>query len=198
MYKTKITILLILLLLPLWALAGKKEIVVFKLDSVTREPKAEPEPQITEKLIYEDDLIKIMWVPGKEAFSFMLENRTDKLLKILWEESSLITQAGESHRVIHAGVKFINQDQPMPPTMVPQKANIKDLIASSDCPHVKPAKIMGTYCDSEIYSDKLPKSDQIGEREKALQQVLRVVLTIQKEEQKYIYDFTFKAEKGEK
>lgn len=160
-----------------------KGIIVFKLSSVNREPKASPESSIAKEAIYEDEIIKIEWLASHDKFSCVLENKSNGFLKVIWDESTFISQSKESHKIIHGGVRLSDRNQSLPPTMIPQGSNIKDSVFPSD--YVEWGH--NDWIKAPMYSDEMLD-----------QGVLRVILTIQKDEKKYIYDFTFKPEKGEK
>ena len=94
---------------------GESKIVNFQEDGKT-------------KYSYEDEMIKIVWLPISTQFGFTLQNKTDHSMKIIWDEAAYVNVNGTSERVMHVGVKYIDRSNPQPPTVIVKKANIDDMI----------------------------------------------------------------------
>jgi hypothetical protein len=84
------------------------------------------------KYSYEDDMIKIVWLPLSTQFGFTLQNKTDHSIKIIWDEAVYVDPNGSSGRVMHTGVKYIDRNNPQPPTVIVKNANIDDMIVPTD------------------------------------------------------------------
>jgi hypothetical protein len=84
------------------------------------------------KISYEDELIKIVWLPLSSQFSFNLKNKTDHSIKIIWNEAVYVDENGSSGRVMHSGVKYVDRNNPQPPTVVVKNASIDDIIVPTD------------------------------------------------------------------
>jgi hypothetical protein len=84
----------------------------------------------TTKYSYEDELIKIVWLPLSTEFSFTLENKSDHSIQIVWDEAAY--ENGSTGRIMHSGVKYIDRNNPQPPTVVIKKAKIDDIILPTD------------------------------------------------------------------
>jgi hypothetical protein len=85
-----------------------------------------------QKYFFEDEMVKIAWVPGTEGISFALHNKTKHSIKLLWNEAVFIDPQGTSHRVMHNGVKFNDRNGDQPATVIPRLGNISDNIVSVD------------------------------------------------------------------
>jgi hypothetical protein len=81
---------------------------------------------------YQDSIIQIKWTYTATAFEFTMLNKTNKSLKVLWEESAYIDENGESKRVFHKGVKYIDRSQTQPSTTVIRGSVLSDLVAPVD------------------------------------------------------------------
>lgn len=81
---------------------------------------------------YEDDFIKIIWLPALTEFSFTLENKSDNSIKIIWDEAVYIDEDNSSRKVIHSGVKYIDGEKAQPPTVIAKKTKINDLVTPVD------------------------------------------------------------------
>jgi len=84
------------------------------------------------KYFFEDNLVKIFWLATARGVSFVLENRTDHSIKIVWDEASYVDVEGVSHRVIHEGVKYADRNASQPPTVVVRKGSVTDIVVPSD------------------------------------------------------------------
>jgi hypothetical protein len=84
------------------------------------------------KIFYEDEVVKIIWIPQPKQIAFSLYNKSDFNLKIIWDEAAYIDENGVSRRVIHKGTKYIDRFNPQPPTIVAKNSYIIDLIYPAD------------------------------------------------------------------
>ena len=81
---------------------------------------------------FEDDLVKALWSVSGSNISFSIQNKTDHSIKIPWDEAAFIDESGSSHRVMHAGVKYTDRQQPQAPSIIARKASIEDLVFPTD------------------------------------------------------------------
>ena len=84
------------------------------------------------KYYFEDAMVKIVWIPGVAGFDFILNNKTEHSIRILWDEAAFVDENGFSHRVIHSGVKYTDKDRPQPPSVVPGGSNLGDIVIPAD------------------------------------------------------------------
>lgn len=84
------------------------------------------------KYSYEDDMIKIVWLPLSTQFAFALENKTDHSIKIIWDEAVYVGPDGSSGRVMHKGIKYTDRNNPQSPTVVVKNANIDDIVVPTE------------------------------------------------------------------
>jgi len=84
------------------------------------------------KYSFEDELVKIIWLPSARDVSFILTNKTTHSIKIIWDEASYVDEYGANHRVIHSGTKYLDRNQPQPPSVVVRGAILTDLVYPSD------------------------------------------------------------------
>ena len=81
---------------------------------------------------YEDDFIKIIWLPALTEFSFTLENKSDNSIKIIWDEAVYVDEDNSSLKVIHSGVKYVDGEKAQPLTVIAKKTEINDLVTPVD------------------------------------------------------------------
>jgi len=92
-------------------------------------------PTISDNLEYKDDKIDISFSILKDnlyplnfnGLRFKLINETDKILKINWDEVSIVL-SGEAGRVIHNGVELRDKDKAQVPTIIPVNSYWSDFI----------------------------------------------------------------------
>ncbi|MHA6697325.1 hypothetical protein [Chryseobacterium sp. A321] len=77
---------------------------------------------------FSDSLIVITFIPSSTQIGFKLENKTDKNIKIDWNQVLIIDIDGGSKKVFHSGVRYIERDKEQAPTIIYKGTNITDLI----------------------------------------------------------------------
>jgi len=102
-----------------------------KLDLTLESVEHEGEGYNSEKS-FQDSLILIKWTYTINSIDFTLQNRSNKTIKVIWEEASFIDEKGEAKRVMHQGVKYIDRDNAQPPTSVIRGATLNDTISPTD------------------------------------------------------------------
>ncbi len=84
-----------------------------------------------EALTYVDSSIIASFAVGKKDISMVLKNQTSNTIKILWDET-LFIRNGSPGKVMHAGVKYTDRNQSMPPSVVPAGTTFDDVIIPTD------------------------------------------------------------------
>lgn len=84
------------------------------------------------RYVYSDSLMSIAWLPYPQQFEFVLQNKSDHTMKVIWNEAAFVDSNGGTHPVMHQGVKFSDKNNPMPPSVVISGGNLSDLIYPSD------------------------------------------------------------------
>jgi hypothetical protein len=80
---------------------------------------------------YEDSDLKIKFTVGTKEIDFEIYNKTDKSVKIIWDETSFIPY-GEGKKVMHKGVKYVDRDAAQVPTSIPSKTTWSDIVVPTD------------------------------------------------------------------
>lgn len=157
------------------------------------------------KYYFEDEMVGILWFVGREQINFVLENKTNHSIKIMWDESAYVDLSGVSHRMMHSGVKHAERNNPQPPTVVVRNGKIEDLVSPTD----------NVYFDKGYYryysspgswktKPLLPFSQVDGDEAKFREKVnacidhnIQVLLALKIEEAVNDYIFTFKINNAE-
>lgn len=89
-------------------------------------------PEESVKLAFEDGSIRIAFAVVESQIQFSLQNKTQSPIEINWDQSAFIDFSGQSHRVIHAGIKWNDREKSQAPTIVPPTARINDIVYPAD------------------------------------------------------------------
>lgn len=81
--------------------------------------------------VYEDNDLKITFSVGTKEIDFEVYNKTDKSVKIIWDETSFIPY-GEGKKVMHKGVKYVDRNAAQVPTAIPSKTTWSDIVVPTD------------------------------------------------------------------
>ena len=83
-------------------------------------------------ILYEDSVLKCVWVVGVDRLSFALKNKTENSMKIIWDEAAYIDQNGSTQKVMHSGVKYTDRNSSQPPSVIIRGAQIEDVVIPND------------------------------------------------------------------
>ncbi|OPL14553.1 MAG: hypothetical protein AVO38_11325 [delta proteobacterium ML8_D] len=100
-------------------------------------------PKANKTLSYEDRFVKIDFSITKKQFGFILQNRTDNPIIIDWNQVSYVDVLGESHKVMHSGIKYTDRAKPQPPTVLPPTAKLEDIVFPIDYVYYSSGKYGG-------------------------------------------------------
>jgi len=155
---------------------------------------------------FEDEMIKALWLPTTQQFFFMLENKTDHSIRIIWDEAALVDPKGQTHKVTHSGVKYIDRNNPQAPSVVVRKGKITDIVVPSDLIYYGDSsstfqQLMGVSKTGWHVKDMIPRIQEGGDPQNLLNiaqqyvgQSIQILLPIQIEEiiNDYIFIFVIK------
>lgn len=150
------------------------------------------------KFLFEDGLVRILWLPTAKQVSFELTNKTKHSIKLIWDDAAFVDTSGESHRVIHQGIKYTAKDSPQPPTTVVHGTTISELIYPAD--YVTMSKYSYKWNEQDLllasFTDYGWNSESIPIYQKGVKNYVgktyKVLLPIQIEDVVNDYLFTFK------
>ena len=84
------------------------------------------------KYSFDDNLVNVVWLVTNDDISFVLENKTDYSMKIIWDDAAFVDSKGQSQRVMHSGVKYTDRNNSQPPTIIVRKGKITDIVQPVD------------------------------------------------------------------
>lgn len=155
-----------------------------------------------EKYYFEDDMVKIVWIPTASQVSFVLTNKTDHSIKIVWDEAAFVDENGVTHRVMHSGVKYIDRNNPQPPSIVVRKGSVSDLIIPTDNIYYwsgydsgwRKTPLFPTY---SVVGDSTAATQLRSKSKKYIGKTIQVLLPLQIEDVVNEYIFTFEVKNVE-
>ena len=156
------------------------------------------EEEGTAKYSFEDEMVRIVWLPTDFEISFALTNKTDHSIKIIWDEAAYVGIDGISERVIHAGVKYTDRNNSQPPTVVIRKGTVTDLIIPSDNIYYVSGRY-GGWEELPLLPDvKAPNVEELKSKaEKYIGKTIQVLLPLQIEDIVNEYIFIFEVQNVE-
>lgn len=89
-------------------------------------------PVLSENLSFSDDYIDIIFSVDETDVGFNIRNKTDRGIKIIWDDISMINPDGNSSRIIHNGIRLMDRNIPQATTMIPPKSNVLDMLVPSE------------------------------------------------------------------
>ncbi|MGB3860765.1 MAG: hypothetical protein WA915_01685 [Candidatus Aminicenantaceae bacterium] len=151
--------------------------------------------------IFEDGMIKILWLPSVAMFEFLLENKTNSPIKIIWNEAAYVCEKGDSHKIIHAGVKYSQRNRHQMPSAIEPKSRLKDFVYPADYMSF----VDEGWIEKPLWSGNwegkplLPTSQKGGDPQEFLNsakssigRTIQVLLPIRVEDVTYDYTFIFR------
>jgi hypothetical protein len=65
---------------------------------------------------------------GDRSFQLRFENLTARNVKILWERSEYTDTNGQSHRLMHSGIRFQDRNNPIPDQIVQPRSSVQEAV----------------------------------------------------------------------
>lgn len=88
-------------------------------------------PSESKELVYENDTLKISFLLQPKYIEVNLFNKTDDGVRINWDEVSFSIN-GKAQRIVHKETATDKVTETQPPTSIPPKSNLRDLLLSTD------------------------------------------------------------------
>jgi len=85
------------------------------------------------KFYFEDEMVGIKWRPTPNDIVFVVHNKTDNPVKIVWDEGKFIDEEGVIHRLLHSGIGYEERNDFHPPTIIYAKNTLEDFVYPADC-----------------------------------------------------------------
>lgn len=152
---------------------------------------------------FSDSLISITFIPSYTQIGFKLENKTDKNIKIDWNQALIIDVNGTSKKVFHSNVRYIERDKEQAPTIIYKGTNITELIMPIDNVHYVSGRY-GGWRTKPLFETQLTPSlsfysvydpNLVGKTFKA---VIPIIIDDKPLEYVYTFEITFTPKESKK
>lgn len=164
--------------------------VDYKLTNVSRDESV-MDNSISSSSNYKDELLSVSWMIDRNKANFTIKNNASGSIKILWDDMAFVGLNGESHRVIHKGIKYSEKEKEQAPSIVARNAEWHDLIIPADKIYYQKSWEKWSaypFVDDFLYS---PEDESTKHPNgKKIQVLLPVIIN----EKKYEYQFVFEIE----
>ena len=92
------------------------------------------EPIDTKKFENEDQSILIQYNPDivESGLSVQLKNKSDKPLRIIWDDSTYIRPGNTTQKIFHSGIKIIDRSNSQPSTTIPPQSILEETLVPID------------------------------------------------------------------
>lgn len=142
-------------------------------------------------MTYKDDVVDIKWSVGKNRFVIVLENLTNQTIKVLWDDAAYIGPSGIATRVMHTGTKYSERNDFQPPSIVPKKAAIEEVVIPTGNVYYADGWNESYLLIYNVQNNKdfdVIKRNYIGKSVKVLLPIL-----IREEKIEYLFNFTIQS-----
>lgn len=166
--------------------------VDYKLTNVSRNESA-MDNNITDSAAknYKDELLSATWGIDRNRANFTIKNNATGSIKVLWDDMAFVDINGESHRVIHKGIKYSEKEKEQAPSIIARNAELHDLIIPADkIYYQKSWEKWAAYpfVDDFFYSPEDESTQHPNGK------VIQVLLPVIINEKRYEYQFKFEIE----
>lgn len=142
---------------------------------------------------YEDDYIDIMWIVTSTQFNFVLKNKSNYSIKIPWDDVAYISPSGQTGRVMHSGVKYIDRNNSQPASVVPKGASLSDIVIPTDNVYYVSGQY-GGWREKKLFSFEIDKNNIEQSKQEHIGKTVRLLFPIIIQDVKNEYVFEFKVE----
>ncbi|MGO9138288.1 MAG: hypothetical protein ACLP9S_00375 [Syntrophales bacterium] len=152
---------------------------------------------------FEDEMVRIKWRPAPVDISFVINNKTDRPVLVIWDESSFIDEKGVIHKVTHSGIGYEERNNSHPPIVINALGTFEDFLHPADCFKKEEPRRGKSYKQEDYWkrTSFLPtqikgKAEELRTKaEPLVGKTFHVVLALQIDNVRNDYVYTFKINK---
>lgn len=142
---------------------------------------------------YEDDYIDIMWIVTSTQFNFVLKNKSNYSIKIPWDDVAYIGPSGQTGRVMHSGVKYIDRNNSQPASVIPKGASLTDIVMPTDNVYYASGQY-GGWREGKLFNFPIDKKNVEESKQLFIGKTVRLLFPVIIQDVKNEYVFEFKVE----
>ena len=117
--------------------------------------------------------LKVVELTQREL-NISFTNKAKKSARIIWDDTVIVDPDGQTHKIIHGGVKYSKAGESMAPTLVPGGVTINDTLSYADGLTSTP---MGDWVTSELIYCSSPGA--ICSSEKYIGKIMKLVTIVE-------------------
>jgi len=97
-------------------------------------------PVVSQELQFRNGNVAVSFTVGEESFQMRFENLTAYDLKILWERAEYTDENGQTHRLMHSGVRYPDRNNPIPDQFVLSRSSVQEAVTPISNVHMSRQK----------------------------------------------------------
>ncbi|MGL6178525.1 MAG: hypothetical protein ACRC13_04820 [Tannerellaceae bacterium] len=122
-----------------------------------------------------------------------MNNKSNYSIKIPWDEVAYIDASGQTGRVMHTGVKYIDRNNSQPASVVPKGASLTDIVVPTYNVYYVEGRY-GGWRESSLFNFPIDKKNIEESKQKYIGKTVRILFPVVIEDVKNDYVFEFKVE----
>jgi len=147
------------------------------------------------KFTYVDGLIEGVFVLGEKSVIFGITNKTSHIIKINWDEAAFIDENGNSSRVVHSGIRYVDMNSPQSPSIIIGGGKFQDVATPTSNVHF--SQQSGWYSRDILLNFSYNRDELIGWSNGYIGKELKLLLPLVIEGVQNDYIFTFRVNSSE-
>lgn len=126
-------------------------------------------------------------------FIMQIENKSNYSIKIPWDDVAYISSSGQTGRVMHSGVKYIDRNNSQPASVIPKSASLSDIVIPNDNIYYVSGQY-GGWRESKLFNFPIDKNNIEESKQLFIGKTVRILFPIIIQDVKNEYVFEFRVE----
>ena len=97
-------------------------------------------PVASQELQFKDKTIGVSFTLGEQSFQMRFENVADVPVKIQWERAQYVDVTGQTQRLMHSGIRYVDRNNPIPDQTVAPHGVVEEAVIPVKNVFVSPQK----------------------------------------------------------
>lgn len=137
--------------------------------------------------------------PAKQGFYFKVLNKTDKNIKIIWDNSAIINENNETIRLFHYGTKFTDGDKTQLPSIIVKNTTLNEFVTpQASINEGRYGYSVDPYFTSYVYGNvgdnelkEMARKIEPKLKTKFIDKTIKLLLTLEVNDKQQEYMFNF-------
>ena len=122
-----------------------------------------------------------------------IENKSNYSIKIPWDDVAYISSSGQTGRVMHSGVKYIDRNNSQPASVIPKSASLSDIVIPNDNIYYVSGQY-GGWREGKLFNFPIDKNNIEESKQLFIGKTVRILFPIIIQDVKNEYVFEFRVE----